>query len=285
MKTRVGFNTLINTRINELTQTEIRIYQFIKNNRMRFIDMSIAKLADAMNVGEASIIRFCKKLGYKGLSELKTTLRLETDKDDTLLSKVTSLDEQTNSMRGIVQQLAHDNYVVINETLALQEESSLLCAADCLSNARQVYFYGIGMSAISVLYAKYRFMRIMANVDALIDNHTMTLNSNNVGNKDVVVAISHSGETRDVVDALRRVKEKGAVTIVISKLKHSSLSQYADVVLLTGGTSNPYQSDSSTITAAQSFMVDVLFNALLFINQGGNVEKIISSLDIINKAK
>ncbi|HDC4501861.1 TPA: MurR/RpiR family transcriptional regulator, partial [Enterobacter kobei] len=272
MKTRVGFNTLINTRINELTQTEIRIYQFIKNNRMRFIDMSIAKLADAMNVGEASIVRFCKKLGYKGLSELKTTLRLETDKDDTLLSKVTSLDEQTNSMRGIVQQLANDNYVVINETLALQEESSLLRAADCLSNARQVYFYGIGMSAISVLYAKYRFMRIMANVDALIDNHTMTLNSNNVGDKDVVVAISHSGETRDVVDALKRVKEKGAVTIVISKLKHSSLSQYADVVLLTGGTSNPYQSDSSTITAAQSFMVDVLFNALLFINQGGNVE-------------
>ncbi|EOX4942025.1 MurR/RpiR family transcriptional regulator [Vibrio alginolyticus] len=283
MNSKLSFNALVSTRCNELTQTELRIVEFIQGNKDSFVSMSTANLAKTVGVGEASIIRFTKKLGYKGLPELKSQLRDEIEKAVPQFTTVTSMDETTGSMQEIAIQLAQSTHTVINDTLLLQSENVLDNVASYLSKANHIYFYGIGMSAISALHAKYRFMRVISSVDAMVDNHTLILNSNNVNRGDVVIAISHSGESKDTVDALKRVKENGATTIVISKFERSSLSQYADVILLTGGTSNPYESDSSTITAAQIYVLDLLFNGLVFVNQGRSISKLVDVLNIINQ--
>ncbi|ENP8322118.1 MurR/RpiR family transcriptional regulator [Vibrio vulnificus] len=283
MNTKLSFNTLVSTRCNELTQTEIRIVEFIQGNRESFVKMSTAKLARTVGVGEASIIRFTKKLGYKGLPELKGQLRGEIEETSPRFTTVTSMDEATDSMQAIANQLAQSTHTAISDTLALQTEEKLDAVASYLNKADHIYFYGIGMSAISALHAKYRFMRVMSNVDALVDNHTLILNSNNVNEDDVVIAISHSGESKNTIEALKRVKARGATTIVISKFERSSLSQYADVMLLTGGTSNPYESDSSTITAAQTYVLDLLFNGLVFVNQGRSISKLVEALNIIHQ--
>ncbi|CAH8189063.1 MULTISPECIES: MurR/RpiR family transcriptional regulator [Vibrio] len=284
MNTKLSFNTLVSTRCNELTQTELRIVEYIEGNRESFVNMSTSNLAKTVGVGEASIIRFTKKLGYKGLPELKNQLRGEIEEAAVhQFAAVTSMDEATDSMQKIANQLAQSTHNAISDTLLLQSEETLDKVASQLNEAKHIYFYGIGMSAISALHAKYRFMRIMSNVDALIDNHTLILNSNNVNEGDVVIAISHSGESKDTIDALKRVKERGAATIVISKFERSSLSQHADVILLTGGTSNPYESDSSTITAAQTYVLDLLFHGLVFVNQGRSISKLVDALNIIHQ--
>lgn len=284
MNTKLSFNTLVSTRCNELTQTELRIVEFIQGNRESFVNMSTANLAKTVGVGEASIIRFTKKLGYKGLPELKNQLRGEIEEAPApQFTTVTSMDETTDSMQEIASQLAQSTHTAISDTLMLQSEETLDKVAAQLNEASHIYFYGIGMSAISALHAKYRFMRVMSNVDALVDNHTLILNSNNVNEGDVVIAISHSGESKDTIDALKRVKERGATTIVISKFERSSLSQHADVILLTGGTSNPYESDSSTITAAQTYVLDLLFNGLVFVSQGRSISKLVDALNIIHQ--
>ncbi|WP_029853836.1 MurR/RpiR family transcriptional regulator [Vibrio parahaemolyticus] len=283
MNTKLSFNTLVSTRCNELTQTELRIVEFIQGNRETFVKMSTAKLATTVGVGEASIIRFTKKLGYKGLPELKGQLRGEIEETSPRFTTVTSMDEATDSMQAIANQLAQSTHTAISDTLALQTEEKLDAVASYLNKADHIYFYGIGMSAISALHAKYRFMRVMSNVDALVDNHTLILNSNNVNEGDVVIAISHSGESKNTIEALKRVKARGATTIVISKFERSSLSEYADVMLLTGGTSNPYESDSSTITAAQTYVLDLLFNGLVFVNQGRSISKLVEALNIIHQ--
>lgn len=283
MNTKLSFNALVSTRCNELTQTELRIVEFIQGNRESFVSMSTSNLAKTVGVGEASIIRFTKKLGYKGLPELKNQLRAEIEEAVPQFATVTSMNETTDSMQEIASQLAQSTHTAISDTLMLQSEETLDKVASHLNEASHIYFYGIGMSAISALHAKYRFMRVMSNVDALVDNHTLILNSNNVNEGDVVIAISHSGESKDTIDALKRVKERGATTIVISKFERSSLSQHADVILLTGGTSNPYESDSSTITAAQTYVLDLLFNGLVFVNQGRSISKLVDALNIIHQ--
>lgn len=282
MSNSLSFETLVNTRTNELTETELLICKHIQENREEFVRSSISKAAATMSVGEASIIRFSRKLGFTGLTQLKRKLRDELENGVVELQALSSISEKTTSFLDIASQLARNTEVSIKQTASLVTEEQLNQVASWLNHSEHVYFYGIGMSAVSALGAKYRFMRIRQNTDALIDNHTLLLNSNNISENDVIIAITHSGESKDIINAVRTAKKNGAKVIIISKFAQSKVSEYADIILLTGGTSNQYESDSSTIIASQMYIIDLLFHSMIYVNKGKSMSKMIEVLETIN---
>lgn len=283
MNSKVTYSTLVKTKSNDFSQTDVLISRFINKEPLRFVEMSSAKLAETIGVGQASIIRYCRKIGFTGLSDLKITLRSELeDAEPETFTEVTSISEQADSFVAIAQQLAGNIQSALNETLLLQTEESLAEVAHCLNQAENIYFYGIGMSAVTAQHAKFRFMRIRSRLDALTDNHQMLMNSNNATKGDLVVAISHTGSTDDIIKAVKRARRNGARILVISKFQTSPLSEFADLILLTGGPSNPYASDSSTITTVQCYVLDLLFNSMVYINKGQSVKKMIEALKSIS---
>ncbi|MCZ4060603.1 MurR/RpiR family transcriptional regulator [Pantoea sp. LMR881] len=276
-------SALIKMHHNQLTQTEKRLADFILQNQQQTVMSNIASLASATQLGEATIVRFCRKLGFSGFAELKRQLTAEQLQSLQPLTPPPHNPTEKYSLLDVARRLHQLNQASLDETLALQNNEGLEQAATLLLNASQVSVYGIGMSGISAREAKYRFMRIGMRIDAHTDNHTLLLNSSLVNQQDLVIAISHSGDTRDVVKALQNAKQNGACTLAITRYLHSPLTAFADVTLLTGGSQNRYESDASMIKSSQTYLIDLLFNMTLFINQGRSLDNFLEVMKQIEK--
>lgn len=283
MSEHIPYQALVKVHSNSFTKAEKKIATFIEHNRHKVIISSISKLSNQIGVGEASLIRFCRKLGFSGIPEFKDHLSKDlSDSDVNEISIYPSLETTTNSFKEIATILHSFTQEALNETLKLQTESALDDAATMISRSNGLYFYGIGMSGVSALEAKYRFLRLGFRTDALTDNHTLILHSSNTRKGDVIIAFSHSGDSTDVERAIRVAKSNGADIILISKFKKTPLSQLADINLLTGGSENPFESDSSSIKSSQSYIIDVLYSSVVFINKGRSTRRVMDSLRLIS---
>ncbi|WP_318373913.1 MurR/RpiR family transcriptional regulator [Enterobacter sp.] len=278
----MSISALIKMHHNQLTRTEQRLADYILAHQQQVIMRNIASLASATQLGEATIVRFCRKIGLAGFAALKRELTAEQLQSLQPLPQSDSPAEQP-SLLDVARRLHQLNQASLDETLALQSNATLEQTATLLLGASQINVYGIGMSGISALEAKYRFMRIGMRIDAHTDNHTMLLNSALVGKQDLVIGISHTGETRDLVDAFQNAKQNGASTLAITRYLHSPLTSFADVTLLTGGSQNRYESDASMIKASQTWLIDLLFNMAIFINQGRSIDNLLEVMKRIEK--
>lgn len=249
---------------NSLTASAQRIADFILENSAEVTHLSTAELATRSNVGEASLIRFCKKMGYSGFQEFKMQLAVSLVKNETsqpgLLSNEIDLNDD---MEIIGEKLQLVLQHVLSETRALLDFNILRDVSDKMINSASITFFGVGSSGVTAEEAKHKLMRIGYSVDAIANNHFMYMKASLLGQGDVVIAISHSGESPETIKALRIAKEGGAFTVALTHNSHSSICTYADKVLINGNRENWLQGDSIGTKIAQLFVLDLLYTELI----------------------
>jgi len=249
---------------NSLTASAQRIADFILENPTKVTHLSTAELANLSGVGEASLIRFCKKMGYSGFQEFKMLLAVslvknETSQPDLLSSEI----ELTDDMEIIGEKLQLVLQHVLSETRSLLDFEILRDVSDTMTRASSITFFGVGSSGVTAEEAKHKLMRIGYSVDAIANNHFMYMKASLLREGDVVIAISHSGESPETIKALRIAKEVGAFTVALTHNSHSTICNYADKVLLNGNRENWLQGDSIGTKIAQLFVLDLLYTELV----------------------
>ncbi len=250
----------ISSMINSLTKTEKKIAEKILKDPEQIVYSSITDLAENVGVGDATIIRFCRKFNCKGYHEFKMKLAQEiwgnTNQSTTGLEREIGVDDEVSV---VIKKIYNSNLKALQETISLLNEEDISEAVDIMDNSNKVHFYGIGASAIIAMDAKYKYSRIGLDVDVFIDGHAMFMDAALLTDKDTVVGISYSGSTKDTVDALRIAKKTGAKTICITHHMKSPITQYADIVLVTGSRETPFQGGALSTKIAQMFMLDILY--------------------------
>ncbi|PFG57726.1 RpiR family transcriptional regulator [Vibrio sp. ES.051] len=247
-----------------LTASLQRIADFVLEHPENIATLSTSELANACGVGEASLIRFCKKLGYSGYHEFKMLLAVSLAKNHAhepgLLSSEIDLNDEmplvADKLQMIIQQ-------VLSETRALLDFRTLRAVSERISNAESIIFVGVGSSGITAEEAKNKLMRIGLNVDAISNNHFMYMKASLLSEQDVVVAISHSGESPETIKTLAIAKESGAFTVALTHNSQSGICGHADEVLLNGNRENWLQGDSLGTKIAQMFVLDLLYTELV----------------------
>ncbi|UTV30569.1 MurR/RpiR family transcriptional regulator [Photobacterium atrarenae] len=249
---------------NSLTVSSQRIADFILEHPEQIANLSTSELASSCAVGEASLIRFCKKMGFSGYQEFKMLLAVSLVKNETpqpgLLSSEIDL---TDGMDIVAEKLQLVLQHVLSETRALLDFDILREVANSIAYSASTTFFGVGSSGVTAEEAKNKLMRIGLNVDAIANNHFMYMKASLLGEKDVVVAISHSGESPETIKALRIAKEAGAFTVALTHNSQSTICRYADKVLLNGNRENWLQGDSIGTKVAQVFVLDLLYTELV----------------------
>ena len=129
-----------------------------------------------------------------------------------------------------------------------------------IQEAENFYFFGIGDSLLTAMEASNTFMRITKKVHCLSDPHLQAMTASMMSEKDLVIAISYSGSTKDTVHAVKLAKEAGAKVACITRFVKSPLTAYADAVLLCGSNEGPLQAGSTSGKISQLFLVDLLFS-------------------------
>lgn len=250
--------SLIHSQYNSFTNTEKKVADYILEHSKDVIFMSITDLADACNVGESSIFRFCKTMNLKGYQEFKIVLAHSTSSDEDnpqMTSKITMED----TIKELSTKLLASNVSALNETYNLISKNDISNAVDCMIKANRVYFFGVGSSLLTAMEAKNKFMRITNKTEAPFDTHLQIMTAALMSDQDVAVLISYSGSTKDTIEVAKKVKERGAKVIAITRFAKSPLTNYSDITLLCGAKEGPLQGGSLTAKISQLYLLDLLY--------------------------
>lgn len=242
-----------------LKPAERAIAEIVRREPEQVIHMSVSELAMRAGVGESTVIRFCRTLGYSGYQEFK--LRLAQD----LVEPAEFIHEKI-TFKDNVEQLAakifQANLQVIEETSHAIDARQVQMAATRIAQARRIAIYGIGYSFFTALDAKFKLLRIGLIADAFGDGHLQAMSASALSRQDVAVGISHSGSSRDTVEALTSARQSGAATIAITNFHPAPLSLVADHTLLTAANDTPLGGEVLTSRIAQLCVVDLLSAAV-----------------------
>ncbi|MUK31707.1 MurR/RpiR family transcriptional regulator [Aliivibrio fischeri] len=249
---------------NSLTPSSKRIADYVMSNATQVSKHSIAELSQIVNAGDATIIRFCRTLGFKGYQDFKMELAIEVSnlqgrEKDIFDTDVTAED----NAEVIGHKLQSTIESVLAETMNLLNFQSLESVAEALKDAKAIYFFGVGSSGLTAESAKHKFMRIGLNVDAFTNNHFMYIKSSLMQPGDFAVGLSHSGNSVETTKALRLAKENGATTIAITHNPRSDITKYSDYVLVNGNRQGQLQGDSIGTKISQLFVLDLIYTLLV----------------------
>ena len=244
---------------HRLSAVERRIANYISSHPFETVRSSTEQLANATGVSQASIIRFCQKLGYSGFKELKISLAQEVG---SLVPRVIVEPNRKGSF-DFVAEVLRQSIEGMERTVATLKREMLDAAIRAIANARLVDIYGVGESYVvgEHLHIKLRRLGIIANIYS--NPHLQAISAASLKPGDVAIGISFSGCTLDTIEAIDFAAKRGATTIAITNFPEFPLAQKADILLETNAVEAlfPYGSISSRI--AQLFIVDLIFAGLL----------------------
>lgn len=203
--------------------TEKKIGDYIVRNPKKVVDMTVGELAKECGVSEASVSRFCKRIELKGFHHLKISLARELvdAKDDGEISGHISVDDMEGSLRGILSNKMEE----LRQTVAMIDREELKKILGVINNADTVLMAAVGNTIPVAMDGAYKLNQIGIRAISTPIWETELGYSYNLTDKDVVVAISNSGESTGVIQILEAAKSRGAVAISITNNARSSVAK------------------------------------------------------------
>ena len=248
--------TSLNIKIlyNEMGKAEKQIADWIFENPRKIISLSIVELAELCGCSEATIVRFSKRLGLSGYQELKISLAAESG-ISTINASITSDD----SAFDMFEKVCNDIYCSLELTKKILNKDDLALAAQKIYSANKIVIFGLGNSASVATDASHKFLRAGLNAVSYSDNHMQVIAASHLKEGDVAIGISHSGSSKDIVDALKISHERGAATIAITNVGKSPILKHTDIVLSTKSDETQYNILALNSRIVQLAIIDALY--------------------------
>jgi RpiR family carbohydrate utilization transcriptional regulator len=242
-----------------LRDAERKVVDYLVRNTADILRMTVTEVAEGSGTSEATVVRVCKKGGLAGFQQFK--IRLAQD----LVAPLKAIHEEVaegDDTATVARKVFHANILALEDTLARLQPADVERACDILGQADQILICGVGNSGLIALDAQQRFLRLGLRVAAEAAGDTQAVRAALLGPSDAVLAISHSGASRDVVEAVRTARRNGSRVVAITHLGKSPLTGQADVILATAAREMAFRTESMSSRIAMQTIVDLLFVAL-----------------------
>lgn len=257
---------IIKLKYNALSKAEKKIADFILSTGFSVSEMTLSELAKTAGVSDPSVVRFTKALGFKGFSDFKNHVLLDIGKERSSAQTDKFIDlnfSQSDTFDSIPEKVVSSTISGLQDTMKIFNYEAFKHAVNAIVSANRIEVFGVGNSGSIALDFVSKLVRIGLNANYYADNHLSQLSTVSLSDKDVAIAISHSGSTIDVVDTLRIAKEAGAKTIALTNYKAAHISSYADVELLTGDHETTFYSETMISRISLLAIVDMLYMGIL----------------------
>ncbi|WP_196001273.1 MurR/RpiR family transcriptional regulator [Clostridium sp. 1001271B_151109_B4] len=266
------------------TEREKRIADYLLNKNDEIIEMSAKEIGDVTNTSAPTVVRFSKKLGFNSLNEMKIKLSISLTNDKNK-EEFEYLDRDL-STKSIISGVKQSIHTIIDETVNLINECELDKAIDLLSKAKNIYVFSVGVSNLVGLDLYYKMSRINKRCIAHSDTHLQITSSALMEEGDVAVAISYSGDTKEVILCAENAKKNNIPLIVITKASiNNSLEEYSDVTLHVPFVEKSLREGAMTSRISQLAIIDMLFLGIARSNIKDVEEKLLVTRDAVKKIK
>ncbi len=266
----------------DLSSAERAVLDYLIENKAVLKDFNVEKIAEAAYTSPASVVRMCKKLGYRGFKDFKIDFILsnakieipdQTEYKDVILSK------NENFGKSVIEY----NIRILEETLKIHDPIAYDKASTAIMKARKILIFGKGSSFLVCKDLEMKLRRINKNAIAKADSHEQLIDASFINQNDVVVCISNSGKTKEIISTALLAKEKKATIIGIVKLGTSLLSELADIILYTTTLEGEFRSAAMTSRISQFTVVDALFSNCAYKDIDKSVKMIETTYETFKK--
>ena len=247
-----------------LSAKEKKVADYILQNPEKIIHITINELAEDLHVADATVFRFCKRIGFKGYQAMKIALASEImEPIQQIHEEITDQDDE----KTITKKIFQSNIQTLENTLHLLNENSLHQAVSILLQAAKVEFYGVGGSMVIAMDAYHKFIRTGIKAFSFVDSHFQLMSASQLSEGDVAIVISHSGTNKDTINILKTAKKNGAKTIGITGYPKSFIGQNVDVALFTSSEETDYRSEALSSRIGQLSIIDALYVNIMVLNK------------------
>lgn len=210
----------IQNKYNSFSDKEKSIASYILQQSENINNINITKLATITGTSGATITRFCKKIGCDSFVDMKFEINS--------LKKVDKVEKED----GILSDIYSYYSKVIEKTKKSISMEQIINIVKEIELASKIYIYGVGSSGLTASEMMQRLLRMGFNIYSITDSHMMIINSAITSEKDLVIGISVSGETQEVVNALKISRNNGARIVTITSFSDSQVAKLGDINFL-----------------------------------------------------
>ncbi len=238
-----------------MSNTEKKIASVILSRPDAFTSMSLGELETVAEVSQGSIINFSNKYAGGGFPTLKMAIAASlANREPTPLSVITSDD----SARRALEKCAAGISVAVENSANINSDNELKSFADSIIQARKIDIYGIYRSAIVASDLNMGLLELGIPSSVVSDVLTCALSASMLGEGDLVIAISASGKTRDIIDAVKIAKENGTKIVAVTAYKNSPLARLSDILLIAAPSGTSQLSCEREIRISQLAVIDAV---------------------------
>ena len=207
----------IRASISSLAPAEQRVGKLVLADPRAFTHLPVSELALRSHVSKPTVVRFCRSMGYDGLTDFKRKLAGSVSEGVPFIHRSVDADDKT----GDVLVKVIDNTVAAflkyrNDASTTAIEKAADAILETYRNGKRLEFFGVGNSGIVAQDAQHKFFRLGVNAIAYSDGHMQVMSASILGPGDCVVVISNSGRTRDLMDACDIARKNDATVITIT---------------------------------------------------------------------
>ena len=207
----------IKASLPSLAPAEQRVGKLVLLDPRTFASLPVSELAERAHVSKPTVVRFCRSMGYDGLSDFKLKLAGTVSEGVPFIHRSVDVDDKV----GDVLVKVIDNTVAAflkyrNDASTHAIEKAVDALVSTYNGRGRIEFYGAGNSGIVAQDAQHKFFRLGINAIAYSDGHMQVMSASMLGAGDCLVIISNSGRTRDLMDAADIARKHGATVIVVT---------------------------------------------------------------------
>lgn len=238
------------------SDSERIVADWILEQPRALISMSMSDVARACGVSDTTVLRLSRRAGFRGYTDLKLALALDVVRPGELIHGAVADDDDTATVLGKVMNATAQ---ALRDTQAVAQPRVIDAVIDAIESAARIVIVGVGSSGVLGQTFYQRLARLGRMADAPLDGQVQLMHAAALGRGDLLVAISYSGATKDVIDSAERARARGATVVAITGNSSSPLALVSDHVLVSVST-QPHSDPLSAMVTSLA-LLDVLLVA------------------------
>ncbi|MGP1494415.1 MAG: MurR/RpiR family transcriptional regulator [Streptobacillus sp.] len=213
----------------DFTENEKYVAEYILKNIRNIRSIPAMDISKNTYTSISTVTRMCKKLGFKGFQEfrLKAIEEMALIGNKEMVVNNSDIDENCDT-KDIIEKISKLSIISLKETKMLQDADIIDKIVDLINEKSVIDFYGMGASHIVCLDAQYKFMRVGKIVNTFNGTDLQHVQAINSDENHLAIIVSYSGMTKEILDIVKILKEKGVTTVSITKYVTNAIAKLCD---------------------------------------------------------
>lgn len=253
--------SLIRAKYNTFSASQKVVADYVLNHPNEVMLNTLVEIASACNVSETTVLRFLHKINFNSYQLFKINITQEISKDTP--NVVYEDIHFKDTTQQIIGKIISSTVSSLQDSIEVIDPGVIKKVVNKITSSNKILIIGVGASASIATDMYHKLIKLGLNVVCCNDPHLINILSISLTPKDFLIVFSHSGESREVLDAVSIAKEQKCEVGAITSYAKSTLANRAKYVICSSSLETKFRSDAMTSRIIQLVIIDIIYVSIV----------------------